>query len=224
DSLVHIRKKGSGTWTLAGTSSYSGSLGVDQGKILLTGSLTCTTGAYAASGTEIMLQGGTLTTSLLEINAGSSLTGHGTINGELINNGTLTTSSQTLTITGPVTNNGLMRITGGGTLTANGAFVNYGVLDILTAGGTLPPNLENHGIIIDSSGLKVTSASITGSNFQLTIMAHTGHNYQLQTRDDLTTGSWTNFGSPVSGTGAPITLQHTGGATGPRRFYRVQVE
>ncbi len=225
DSLVHIRKKGVGTWTLSGTSSYSGSLGVDQGKILLSGSHTCSAGAYAASGTEIMLQGGTLAPGSLEIATGATLSGHGTLNGELVNNGTLTaTSGQTLTLTGPVTNNGLIRITSGGTLVATGAFVNHGVLDLLTAGGTLPPNLENHGVIIDSSGIKVTSAGITGSDFQLTIMTYTGHSYQLQASDSLTPSSWSNIGAPVTGTGSPAAFQHTGGVTGPRRFYRVKVD
>lgn len=225
DSLVHIRKTGAGTWTLGGTSSYAGTLGVDQGKVLLTGSLTCTAGAYAATGAEIMLQGGTLAPGTLDIAAGAQLTGHGTLNGELVNSGTvITTTGQTLTVTGQVTNNGYMRISHGGTLVANGAFVNYGVLDVLTAGGTLPPNLENHGVIIDSGGLKVLTAAIAGANFELTIMTYTGHSYQLQASDSLTSGSWTNIGAPVSGTGNQATFQHTGGASGPRRFYRVQVD
>ena len=40
-----------------------------------------------------------------------------------------------------------------------------------------------------------------GSNMDITFTPQSGYNYQLQTRTNLTVGSWTDTGSPTAGTG-----------------------
>jgi hypothetical protein len=121
-------------------------------------------------------------------------------------------------------NNGTLRLTGAATLAAGGSFTNNGVLDVMTWTGTLPVGLVNHGTVLDRSLIRLTSAVTAGPDFQVTIQGYTGHNYQLQYRDDLPGGSWTSIGAPVAGANAPIVLTHPGGATALQRFYRVAVD
>ena len=49
---------------------------------------------------------------------------------------------------GDVTNNGLMRFSGGAGISVSGAFVNNGVLDLIDANQTLPPGFVNNGIVL----------------------------------------------------------------------------
>jgi len=45
-----------------------------------------------------------------------------------------------------------------------------------------------------------------GANMDLAFPSQSGFHYQLQTRPDLTTGSWTDTGSPLIGTGGTMTI------------------
>jgi uncharacterized repeat protein (TIGR03803 family) len=66
------------------------------------------------------------------------------------------------------------------------------------------------------------SASIqfVGTSPVLTISTAAGQTYQLQTRDSLTTGNWTNSGSPISGIGGPLRTTNSAGPLPPQRFFR----
>ncbi len=121
-------------------------------------------------------------------------------------------------------NNGTLRLTGAAALSVGGAFTNYGVLDIMAWNGTLPAGFVNHGIVLDRSLVRVTSPAVVGPDFQVTIQGYTGHNYQLQYRDGLPAGAWSNIGGPVAGADVPIVFTHPAGATAPQRFYRVAVD
>ena len=59
--------------------------------------------------------------------------------------------------------------------------------------------------------------------WNVTIQGYTGHNYQLQYRDDLVSDTWHDVDPSVPGNNAPIDLSHPGGATAQKRFYRVAV-
>ena len=122
-----------------------------------------------------------------------------------------------------IVNKGTLRLTGAAALTVSGTFTNTGTLDVLTWSGTLPPGFVNTGTVLDRSLLKVSSPQLNGANFQAVIQGYAGHNFQLQYRDDLAGGTWQNTGAAVPGADVPITLVHTGGATGQQRFYRVAV-
>ena len=50
----------------------------------------------------------------------------------------------------------------------------------------LPPNLENHGIVIDSTTLHTVAAAKNGSTVTVTVQGHSAHSYQLQRTDSLT--------------------------------------
>jgi autotransporter-associated beta strand protein len=53
-----------------------------------------------------------------------------------------------LTVTGDITNDGIMLVTGPALLTVGGSFTNNGLLDVRGWSGTLPPGLVNHGTIL----------------------------------------------------------------------------
>jgi hypothetical protein len=121
-------------------------------------------------------------------------------------------------------NHGVLRLTGSASLQAGGTFTNAGVLDIMTWTGALPVGFVNTGTVLDRSLIQVSSAQVSGSDFQVSIQGYTGHNYQLQSRENLLSGTWLDIGAPVAGTNGPITFTHTSGATAGQRFYRVAVD
>ena len=133
------------------------------------------------------------------------------------------TEAGELRVTNSIVNQGTLRLTGAAILAA-GSITNNGVLDIMTWNGTLPAGLVNHGTILDRSVLHVASVKANGTNLEATIQGYTGHNYQLQCRNDLSSGTWQNVGTPVAGTNAPIVLILAGGAVVVQRFYRVAVD
>jgi hypothetical protein len=94
----------------------------------------------------------------------------------------------------------------------------------MTWSGTLPAGFVNIGTVLDRSLIRVDSVELNGSDFKVKIQGYRGHNYQLQYRDDLPGGTWTNIGAPVAGADALITFTHTSGATAQQRFYRVAVD
>ena len=128
-----------------------------------------------------------------------------------------------LRVTNNLINNGTMRITGAASLTVGGSFTNNGLLDVITWSGSLPAGFVNTGTVLDRSLIRISSAKVNGLNFQATIQGYSGHNYQLQYRDDLTSGSRQDIGASIPGAGSLITLIHTGGNTNQQRHYRVAV-
>jgi hypothetical protein len=129
-----------------------------------------------------------------------------------------------LVVTNNLVNNGTLRLTGTAALTVGGVLTNNGVLDIMTWSGVLPAGFVNNGTILDRSLIRVTSPVVVGSDFHVNIQGYTEHRYQLQCRDDLSSGTWQNLGVSVAGAGAPVTFTHSSGAMAGHRFYRVTVD
>jgi hypothetical protein len=123
---------------------------------------------------------------------------------------------------GTVTVNGTFRLVGDASLSFSGAFVNHGVLDIMTWNGTLPPSFVNNGIVLDRSKIRVNSFVKSGNTCTMEITGYIGHNYQLQRNDDLS-GSWQNIGPAQAGNNAPITFNDSTGGSPVHRFYRISV-
>ncbi len=128
-----------------------------------------------------------------------------------------------LSVAGSITNNGTFKISGSPTLALTGNFINNGVLDLINSQSTLPPNFVNNGTVLDSSDVSVQQAAISGSNFSVSIQSYFEHTYQLQRADSLTAPIWTNIGAAQEGNDSILNFTDTGGAAGPKRFYRVQV-
>ena len=225
-------KTGAGTWTLAGTCHWNGRTSVEQGTLKITGSVTCGA-ASVASLAALNLASGSLATDALAIATGAtfSASGKATLTGDFNNDGTATIAGGTFAVTGDVVNNGTLRFNGGAALAATGAFVNNGLLDLLTSPSSLPANFENHGIVLDRGLVKVTGVVKSGNTVTIAIASYTAHTYQL-TRGDSLAGPWNPVGTVqngahiVNGDGSfsPTTLTFTdSGATGTQRFYRVSV-
>jgi autotransporter-associated beta strand protein len=219
-----IEKVGTGTWTLSGTNVYSGPTRVGAGTLALTGAIATTNSLVVSNAATLHLVGA-LTASLAQIQAGGTLTGCGTLNATLVNDGLVLSdcgAPGVLTLADNVTNNGTMRLVSGTALAASGVFVNNGVLDMMTAGSGLPPNLVNNGVILDSSNLPAQAIFMAGSVVSIRAQSYTGHQYLLQRATSLTAPRWVDVGSAQAGNGAVIEFTDPD-ATAGVRFYRIQV-
>ncbi len=90
--------------------------------------------------------------------------------------------------TSDLLNSGTLRLTGAAGLKVSGTFTNTATLDNMTWSGSLPGGLVNLGTLLDRSLIVMTSCGLSGTHFTATIQGYTGHNYQLQSRGDLTSG------------------------------------
>jgi hypothetical protein len=50
-----------------------------------------------------------------------------------------------------------------------------------------------------------------------------GHTYQLQSRSDLLTGTWTNFGEPIAGDGTVLKFSVSLNVSQSSAFYRILI-
>jgi hypothetical protein len=124
---------------------------------------------------------------------------------------------------GAVINSGTLRLVGNATIPTDITLINNGLLDLMTWQGSLPAGFVNNGTVLDRSLVRVGAMAIEQPDTKITMQGYVGHTYQLQFRDDLTSGNWTDIGTPVAGADAPITFTHAGGGIGQRRFYRAVV-
>ena len=223
-SRTGLNKVGAGTWTWSGAGTYTGTTVVSAGTLALTGTLTNTSTVEVLPGATLRLSG-TLNVASVTIRAGGVLTGGGTINGALINQGTLTSdgAASAWTLNGAVTNSGVVRLTGGATLAASGAFTNSGTLDLVTAGSPPPAGLTGTGLLLLAGDIPTPAITQTGGMIQLSLPSLVGHGYQLQRTPDLATGPWTDVGVAQAGTGATLIFTDTPAPSETRVFYRIVV-
>jgi autotransporter-associated beta strand protein len=195
------------------------------------------TGTIGGSGTlhgPIIYNGPDLGTSGQQLTFTGTFTNNGRIGtaagaalhfgNDLINNGTLIIGdAQPLEFSGTVVNNGVIRATGGTPLLMTG-LINNGVLDLITGPQTLPSGFVNHGLVLDSSEVKIHTAAATGDHFSVSIRSHSGHFYQLQHSPTLDPAAWQNTGSAQPGdTGALLHFSVPRDPGTPAGFYRIAV-
>jgi autotransporter-associated beta strand protein len=163
----------------------------------------------------------------LEIRNNATLTGCGTINGNVLvdTGGTVLANCGTLTFSGIVTNNGTMRAIEGSVLEAYGTVVNNGTIDIINGATNFHGGFinSNNGTVLTATSVQISKVSISGQDVVIQIPSVTGHTYQLQYTTSLTPANWTNTGAPQSGTGGALTFTDSDGAAYTQRFYRVDV-
>ena len=222
---MSLLKAGTGTLTLAGNYRFSGGTTVEAGTLALSGTLedTGTSGVTVMPGATFQLLGGTYTGNI-RIMTGATLTGTGTVIGNVTNEGTVVgESGGTLAFQGVTHNLGTMRLTGGSILDLEGSFTNDGVLDVIT--GTVNPSSTfiNNGVLLDSSSIRIESLVKTGTSVQLGIRSVVGHAYRMERSGSLTSGSWHAVGADQEGNGGILTFTDNGGATGSCGFYRIAV-
>lgn len=224
-TFTNIVKTGSGTWTISGTNVWSGGTIIEAGTLCISGSTESSGAVHVQAGASLCLQNGTLTTDAVHLADGSTLTGNGTISGDLNIHGSavvMSASGGKLTIIGEIVNDGIMRIAGNTGFEAARSFTNNGVLDLLTSASDLPVHFINNGVVIENRHRVITHAAKSGDEFSCSCIGYAGHFYQLQHSETLD-GIWINVGAPVSGEGTTINWSVTNGGAGSRRFFRILV-
>jgi autotransporter-associated beta strand protein len=220
-----LSKTGTGQWVLGGTHTHTGNTTVSGGTLALTGTINSGSAATvrAASGGTLRLRNGSITAGSLVVDVGGMLAGYGSLQGNLVNNGTvLADNTAPIIVNGTITNSGTVRLTNG-SISSTGLFINNGLLDIINGPQTLPPNFQNNGTVLDSRSVRISATSIVDSSFVLSVSSVTGHNYQMQRADSLS-GPWANVGAQQPGSGAVLQFTDPAGATGAqKRFYRIQI-
>jgi hypothetical protein len=197
--------------------------GAANSSITLAGVLQPSSIAISGATNYTFIGSGTLSGAISLTKTGSgtlSVGGGHSVGSVLVDGGTLAIGSGTFTANGNVTNNGTIRLTGGAALNVTGTFVNNGVLDIMTGAQVLPLNLINNGTVLDSTRVRVRSATKSGADFTVMIDGYAGHSYGFQRADSLA-GPWTPVGAPQPGSGSVLMFNDIGGATGGQKFYRV---
>ncbi len=215
---------GSGLVTLSGAHTYEGATTARSGTLRVTGSITNTSTVEVLSGATLNLTG-TLTVASVTIRLGGVLTGSGTINGTVINEGDVLAdgTGSTLTINGAVTNAGTFRFTRGARLLATGGFTNHGTLDLVTAGASSPSVLSGTGLVLTAASILTPVIALSGASMQINQASLLGHTYQLQRSTTLAAGSWLDVGAAVPGTGSTVVFTDTPAPTETSVFYRVVV-
>lgn len=160
-----LTKSGTGTWTLGGANTFTGSLTANNGTLVVSNTLRSVSGVTANSGSTIKLNATNM-----------FVGGHGTA---LSNTMVLTANSGTLLMdTGMESRVGNITLSNGGTLTSNRAMSSYDVLladtsagaATVTVNGTGAATMNGSGGIHLQGVQKFDVADVTGnSNTDLTV-------------------------------------------------------
>jgi hypothetical protein len=170
----------------------------------------------------------------LEIASNATLSGCGTINGDVLVDagGTvLANCGGTLTFMGSLINNGIMHAENGSVLESYDPVVNNGIIDIMDGTTNFQDTFFNNGTVVNASYFKVISMAKQTSDINLIWTTVGGRSYVVQTNAPQPNGSYINNFTDLSAAVAipGTTLGSTnfldiGGATNtPARYYRVRL-
>ena len=158
----------------------------------------------------------------VQIATNARVSGFGTITGNLVNYGLLSSGSGTLSFLGTVTNYATILTTAGGTINFQGPVVNYGLIltnsSVFFSGG-----ISNHGLLLDpaadtdgdgmnnldealagtnptnpASLFRTTSVAAIGNNVLVTWTTVGGHSYVVQTNAPPLNGNYTTSFTDLS--------------------------
>ena len=144
-----IVKTGPGTFTLAGTNTYTGFTRIDSGTLALSGTATITNSPAITLASVATFDVSARTGGGLTLVSAQTLHGAGTITGNLINQGIIMAdvASGQLAFTGTVTNNASILASNGATLVFYGPVVNNGLVDATAGSVAFNGGLINNGTI-----------------------------------------------------------------------------
>jgi fibronectin-binding autotransporter adhesin len=140
-------KTGAGTWTLSGSGAWNGGTTIEQGTLKISGTFTCLSATEVQTGASLAVAGGSLATDSVSLAGGASLSGYGTLTGDLNAGGTLdgrgfaTGTPGTLTVNGNafLGSSALTRLRGGVSsdlVTVSGDLALGGTVQVSLAPGT----------------------------------------------------------------------------------------
>ena len=71
--------------------------------------------------------------------------------------------------------------------------------------------------------MQITGFQPVGADMQISFTTGSNKVYRVESRDELTSGSWTTLTNDIVGSGAIMTATDAGAATLPKRFYRLRL-
>lgn len=222
-----LTKVGSGTVTLTGPLSYTGFTRVWGGRLLVTQSDPFA-GATEISDTATLEIGGTWGNnpfSRMQIAAGGTLTGNGTIRGSVTNFGLIEVAGPNgLAFTGLVVNQGIIRFKSGAAFAPTGPLVNHGIIDVISAGSVaFPPGFVNEGTILDRTSIRATLAKVGNSISVGLSPAYAAHRYTVERSVSLDSNTFGGFiSSSVLNSTQPLYFIFSDDV--PQRFYRIRID
>jgi hypothetical protein len=164
----------------------------------------------------------------LRVRTNAVVTGCGTINGAVVVDpgGTITSAcgaGTTLTFTGIVTNNGVLRAVNGSTLEFYGLVVNNGLINAFAGNTNFHAGLVNNGAVLTSNSLpQIVSFSVAGSDVNIQFTTFSNLTHYVEYNSDLVNGSWIAL-TGFTGTGGIMSHTDPGAAILTQRFYRVHL-
>jgi hypothetical protein len=162
----------------------------------------------------------------LRIANAATLSGCGTINGTVVvdvGGRVIADCGGSLTFTGVITNNGVMKAVNGSTLESYGLVVNNGVINLLSGHTNFHAGFINHGIVLDESSIpQIVSMEAIGQDVEFWFTTGAGPTYILESRTDFSSGNWIPL-LGVVGIGGNVGVLDPGAALLPQKFYRVRL-
>ena len=202
---------------------------LNSGGTAVTNSQQFVVGNGTNSATFHLLGGVHSFTDGLCIRTNSFLIGCGTINGSVLvdTGGTvLADCGSTLTLTGSVTNNGLLVVNNASVLESSGTLVNNGKILLFNGGMTnFHGTFVNNGSVLNAGTVLISNVRRSGNDVLIQIPSVTGFTYRLRLTQSLQPQAWSDSGAAQPGNGGVLTFTDPGAATNASsHFYHVRVE
>jgi hypothetical protein len=124
------------------------------------------------------------------------------------------------TVSGSVTNYGLIVLTNGCDMTFTGSVVNYGTIEALNGDAHFQSTIANNGTLFQKSAT-VTALSFSGPDVVIQFDTISNYIFEVQAINNLAAGTWLPLTNGLAGTGRPITITDVDAGTNGQRFYRV---
>ena len=143
---------------------------------------------------------------------------HSFVNGLVISSNSVLSGCGT--VTGSVTNYGLIILTNGCNVNFSGPVVNYGTILALNGTAYFNSTFVNNGTFVQTPP-GITGLTFSGNDVGVQFNTVSNSLHDLQFNSDLTSGIWTTLTNGLLGTGNPMLFTDSGSRTNAQRFYRV---